>query len=89
MSSELGAAIEKRGDNTGLVGVDQGRWDKRGRGLEGHGGVTEVSSGDGHGSGTAGRTPTAVSGRPGDRCRKMVQRARMRRLTYIQMPPNL
>ena len=89
MSSELGTAVEKRGDNTGLVGVDQGRWDKRGRGLEGHGGVTDVSSEDRHGSGTAGRTPTAVSGRPGDRCGKMVQRARMRRLTYIQIPSNV
>lgn len=72
VSSKLGTAVQKRSDNPRLVGVDRGKRDKRGRGREGHGGVTEVFSGDRHGSRIAGLSPTAVSGCPGDRCGKGV-----------------
>ena len=65
--SELGAAVKKRSNDAGLVGVDRGRGNKRGRGRKGHGDVAVVSCGDRHGCRIAGLSLTAVSGRPCDK----------------------
>ncbi|MEQ2185410.1 hypothetical protein GOODEAATRI_017906 [Goodea atripinnis] len=64
VAPEFGAAVQERGDDARLLGVYRRRRDKRDRGSEGRGGVAEVSSGDGHGSGFAGCAPTAVNSRP-------------------------
>lgn len=73
VAPELWAAVQQRSDNTGLLGVYRWWGDKRGRGCEGRGrGVTEVSSGNRHGSRFAGSTPTAGNSRQGaGLCRRL------------------
>lgn len=92
VAPELGAAVQQRGDNTGLLGVYRRRRDKRGRGCGGRGGgVAGISSGDRHGSRFAGRTPNA-----GDSCLRAELGRRPQRVrggqvwrTTIQSPPRI
>lgn len=91
VAPELGAAVQQRGDNTGLLGVYRWRRDKRGRGCEGRGrGVAEVSSGYRHGSRFAGWTPTAGNCRLSAGLGRRLRRdgGGLKRSTTIQFPPD-
>lgn len=90
VAPELGAAVQQRRDDAGLLRVYRRRGDKRGRGCGGRGGgVAEVSSGDRHGSRFTGWTPNAGNGRLSAKLGRRLQRVRGGQVwrTTIQSPP--